>query len=149
MKFEWKMGLAMCVLALAVFPLVAADVMPRSEWHNLVSECAQNAQTLRETMAKVSPADQDALLAEVNEAIAKMPGNDEVKGAMFYAANSAAVRSAAPGNLATVLAEVFATVPPEFLTDINERFQYLLFPFRQFHGAPLVFLRVFTEVLAL
>ena len=127
MKFEWKMGLAMCVLALAVFPLVAADVMPRSEWHNLVSECAQNAQTLRETMAKVSPADQAALLAEVNEAIAKMPGNDEVKGAMFYAANSAAVRSAAPGNLATVLAEVFATVPPEFLTDINERFAKEIF----------------------
>lgn len=127
MKFEWKKGLAMCVLALAVSPLVAADAMPRSEWHNLVSECAQNSQTLRETMAKVSPADQAALLAEVNEAIAKMPGSDEVKGAMFYAANSAAVKSAASGNLATVLAEVFATVPPEFLTDINERFAKEIF----------------------
>lgn len=127
MKFEWKKGLAMCVLALAVSPLVAADAMPRSEWHNLVSECAQNSQTLRETMAKVSPADQAALLAEVNEAIAKMPGNDEVKGAMFYAANSAAVKSAAQGNLAAILAEVFATVPPEFLTDINERFAKEIF----------------------
>ena len=128
MKFEWKKGLAVCVFALAVSPLVAvADSMPRSEWHNLVSECAQNSQTLRDTMAKIAPAEQAAFLAEVNEAIAKMPGNDEVKGAMFYAANSAAVKSAAKGNLATVLAEVFATVPPEFLTDINERFAKELF----------------------
>ncbi len=120
---KMKKALAACALLfLIASPLAAADAMPRSEWHNLVSACAQNPQTLRETMAKVSPGDQVALLAEVNEAIAKMPGSDEVKGALFYAANSAAVKSAAKGNLANVLAEVFATVPPEYLTVINERF---------------------------
>lgn len=123
MKFGWKRTLAVCALVLSVSPLVAADgAMPRAEWHARVGACAQNAQTLRETMQKVAPADQTALLGEVNAAIARMPGSDEVKGARFYAANSAAVRSAAKGNLANVLAEVFATVPPEFLTDINERF---------------------------
>ncbi len=127
MKIEWKKMLTMCAFALIVSPLAAADAMPRSEWHNLVSDCAQNAQTLRETMAKVAPGDQAALLAEVNEAISKMPGSDEVKGAMFYAANSAAVKSAAKGNLVNVLAEVFATVPPEYLTDINERFAKEIF----------------------
>ncbi len=120
MKVEWKKALAMCVFALFASSLVAA--MPRSEWHNLVSDCAKDPQVLRETMAKVSPGDQTALLAEVNAAISKMPGSDEVKAAMFYAANSAAVKSAAKGNLANVLAEVFATVPPEYLTVINERF---------------------------
>lgn len=127
MKIEWKKAVAMCALALVASPLVAADAMPRSEWHNLVSDCAQNPQTLRDTMTKVAPSDQAALLAEVNEAISKMPGSDEVKGAMFYAANSAAVKSAAKGNLANVLAEVFATVPPEYLTDINERFAKEIF----------------------
>ena len=128
MKNEWKKkALAACVLALVVSPLVAAEVLPRSEWHARVGECAQNAQTLRGTMAQVAPAEQAAFLAEVNEAIAKMPGSDEVKGALFYAANSAAVKSAAKGNVATVLAEVFATVPPEYLTDINERFAKEIF----------------------
>ena len=127
MKTGWKKVVAVCALALFVSPLVAADAMPRSEWHNLVSECAQNPQTLRETMGKVSPADQTALLAEVNAAIAKMPGSDEVRGAMFYAANAAAVKSAAKDNLANVLAEVFATVPPEYLTEINERFAKEIF----------------------
>lgn len=127
MKIEWKKVVAMCALALLASPVVAADAMPRSEWHNLVSDCAQNPQTLKDTMSKVSPSDQVVLLAEVNEAISKMPGSDEVKGAMFYAANSAAVKSAAKGNLANVLAEVFATVPPEYLTDINERFAKEIF----------------------
>lgn len=122
MKTEWKKAVAMCALALFVSPLIAADAMSRSEWHNLVSESAQNPQTLRSTMSKVAPEEQAAFLAEVNAAIAKMPGSDEVKCAMFYAANSAAVKSAAKGNLANVLAEVFATVPLEYLTDINERF---------------------------
>ena len=67
MKFEWKMGLAMCVLALAVFPLVAADVMPRSEWHNLVSECAQNAQTLRESYGVAVKKGNTALLEAINQ----------------------------------------------------------------------------------
>ncbi|MGN0847573.1 MAG: hypothetical protein ACI4RA_09350 [Kiritimatiellia bacterium] len=122
MKIEWKKALAMCAFALAVSPLAAADVMPRSEWHGLVSDCAQNPQTMRETMAKVAPEDQVALLAEVNEAISRMPGSDEVKSAKFYAASHAAVQGTAKGNLAYVLAEIFATVPPEFLTDINEKF---------------------------
>lgn len=122
MKKELKMMAAACAMALIALPASAADAMPRSEWHAKVSDCAQSADVLRETIAQVSPADQVALLSEVNAAIAAMPGNDEVKGARFYAANSAAVRSAAKGNLPAVLAEVFATVPPEFLTDINERF---------------------------
>lgn len=127
MKLEWRKSLAACALALCVSPLMAADAMPRSEWHNLVSECAQNPQSLRDTMSKVQADDQAKLLGEVNAAIAKMPGSDEVKGAMFYAANAAAVKSAAKGNLANVLAEVFATVPPEYLTAINERFAKEIF----------------------
>ena len=104
MKNEWKKkALAVCVLALVVSPLVAADVLPRSEWQARVGDCAQNAQTLRGTMAQVAPAEQAAFLAEVNAAIAKMPGSDEVKGALFYAANSAAVKSAAKGDRKSVV----------------------------------------------
>jgi len=127
MRLNWKNIVAAFAVALIVSPVAGADPMPRSEWHNLVGECTQNTKALRETMAKISPEDQALFLAEVNGAIAKMPGSDEVKAATFYAANSAAVKSAAKNNLAVVLAEVFATVPPEFLTDINERFAKEIF----------------------
>ncbi len=143
MKIKQMKTLMAGVFALAAAVVCAADAMPRSEWHAIVGDCAQSPQTLRGTMAKVAPADQTALLGEVNEAIAKMPGSDEVKGARFYAANSAAVKSAAKGNLANVLAEVFATVPPEYLTDINERFAAEVFsrtanPNRTFSDAEYV-----------
>lgn len=125
MKCTKKMA-AMCVMAFAL-PFAAVAEMPRSEWHNLVSESAQNPETLKNTISQLSASDQVAFVAEVNEAIGKMPGSEEVKAAAYYAANKAAVSGATKENRAVVLAEVYATVPPEFLTDINERFATELF----------------------
>ncbi len=125
MKCNIMKVLAACALSLAALP-VAAE-MPRSEWHALVGDCAQNPQTLKQTIAQLSAEDQVAFVNEVNEAISKMPGSDESKAAAFYAANRAAVSGASKNNLANVLAEVFATVPPEYLTEINERFATDLF----------------------
>jgi len=129
MNVNWKSVVAAMAVAMVAAPGMAADSMPRSEWHNLVSECVQNTQTFKDTMSKVSAEDQVLLLAEVNAAIAKLPGSDEVKAATFYAVNSEALKSASKkkdgsgkSNVPKVLAEVFATVPPEYLTVINERF---------------------------
>lgn len=127
MKCEWKKIAAMCAFALCIAPMVASAEMPRSEWHAKVSDCVQDAQVLKDTISQLSASDQTAFLAEVNDAISKMPGSDDVKGAKFYAANRAAVTGATKDNRAAVLAEVFATVPPEYLTDINERFATELF----------------------
>ena len=119
--------LAVCALALAALPIYAADTMPRSEWHALVGDCAQNPQTLKQTISKLSADDQLAFVQEVNAAISKMPGSNEEKGAAFYNANRAAVTGAGKENLKAVLAEVYATVPVEYLTEINERFAKELF----------------------
>lgn len=121
-----RMVLAGVILAWASV-LLAAETMPRAQWQGLVGDAALNPQTMRQTMGQLSVADQVAFLAEVNAAIAKMPGSSEVKAAAFYAANRAALGGATKSNLAAVLAEVFATVPPEFLTEINERFASDLF----------------------
>lgn len=121
MKCSWTKTLALGAFVLTMTPFAVSAEMPRSEWHNLVGDCAQNPQTLKSTIAQLSAADQAAFVAEVNEAISKMPGSDEVKAAAFYNANKAAVQGA-KGNVPAVLAEVFATVPPEYLTEINERF---------------------------
>lgn len=101
--------------------------MPRSEWHALVGDCAQNAAQLKTTIAKLSAQDQTAFLAEVNDAISKMPGSSEARAEKFLAANRAAVTGATKENRAAVLAEVFATVPPEYLTLVNENFARDLF----------------------
>jgi adenylate kinase len=79
------------------------------------------------TMKKLSAEDQKTFLAEVNEAISKMPGSNESLTATYLNVNHAALKGSQPGNLATLVAEVFATVPPESLAVINERFAADLF----------------------
>ena len=110
---------------LAAFVLTAA--VNRDAWIGKVGECAQDAAAMRATVASLPAEDQVAFLAAVNAAIAAMPGSDDVKAARFLAANRAAVIGASSTNRLAVLAEVFATVPPEYLTDINENFASDLF----------------------
>ena len=118
-----KMMIALASAALTVW----AAEMPRSEWHAKVGDCAQDPALLKQTIGQLSASDQTAFLAEVNDAISKMPGSDEVKAAKFLDANRAAVSGASKENRSAVLAEVFATVPPEYLTVINESFASDLF----------------------
>jgi hypothetical protein len=113
-------------LVCAAYAAFSAE-MPRSEWHAKVGDCAQDPALLKQTISQLSAADQTAFLAEVNDAISKMPGSDEVKAAKFLDANRAAVSGATASNRSAVLAEVFATVPPEYLTVVNENFASDLF----------------------
>ena len=92
-----------------------------------IDRAVENPQVMTDLMKGLSAADQKQFLADVNEAIAKMPGSIEERTALFLNANSAAMRAAAPGNMQTLVAEVFATVPPECLTVIAERFAIDLF----------------------
>jgi hypothetical protein len=73
-------------------------------------------------MPKLSAEDQLQFLGQVNEAIGAMPGSKDQKAALLYAANRAAVFGATRENRTAALAEVFATVPLEVLSVINERF---------------------------
>ena len=100
--------------------LAALAQMPRSEWHAKVGVCALEPAMLKATISQLSSADKTAFLAEVNDAISKMPGSVEVKAAKFLAANRAAVAGAGSADRLAVLAEVYATVPVEYLTVINE-----------------------------
>lgn len=115
-----KKGFLFLMAACAALALVAQ--MPRSEWHAKVGECALDPVVLKTVIGQLSSADKTAFLAEVNEAISKMPGSQEAKAAQFLAVNRSAVVGAGSADRAAVLAEVFATVPPEALTVINEEF---------------------------
>ena len=108
------------IVAASAFVLSAE--MPRSEWHAKVGDCALDPAALKATIAQLSSADKTAFLAEVNDAISKMPGSEEVKASKYLAANRAAVAGAGAEDRAAVLAEVYATASPEALTVINEEF---------------------------
>lgn len=93
-----------------------------------IGQAVSDAAVLASTMKELSAGDQVAFLAEVNGAIAKMPGSSESKAAAFLETNRAAIKAASgKGNVRNLLAEAFATVPLEALAVLNERFAAELF----------------------
>ena len=114
-------------LVLCAIPFAASAALSKAEWQAQVGECANNPSAMKATIAQIPPSEQAEFVANVNKAIAEKPGSKESKAADYYAANKAAVAAAAKEAKSSVLAEVFATVPVEYLTDINERFASELF----------------------
>ena len=116
------------VLAMVMAAGVAlADTMSLAEARGKIGEAINDPAKMTEVMKSLSAADQKAFVAEVNEAISKMPGSEDSKRETFVEVNRAAMRGAAKGNLITIFAEVFATVPPDALTEVNEDFANRLF----------------------
>ena len=101
--------------------------LPLAEARAQIGAVVEDPSSMTGVMRQLAPSDQTAFLADVNAAIAKMPGSNEEKAARFLNVNRAALKGAAKGNLADLVAEVFATVPPEALTIVNERFAADLF----------------------
>ena len=114
-----------------MFSLVAAvgfgAALSLAEARGKIGEAVVNPSVMTSTVKQLSAADQKSFLADCNEAVGKMPGSAESKAATYLAVNRAALKGAAKGNLSDMLAEVFATVPPESLTVVNERFAADLF----------------------
>ena len=103
--------------------LVAQDkTMSSADARGKIGDIISNPSDMTSVMKQLAAADQASFLADVNAAISKMPGSPEEKTSKFVAVNSAALKGAQKGNLTTLVAEVFATVPPESLTAINEQF---------------------------
>lgn len=121
-KFLTVVGACVALAATAQDKVVAL-AEARAGIGDVISKPAQ----MTVVMNRLSAADQMSFLAEVNSAIAKMPASNEEKTAKFLDVNAAALKGAKKGNLANLLAEVFATVPPESLTVVNERFAADLF----------------------
>lgn len=116
------MRFRLAVLAACVASVSLAAKVSLSDARARIGECIQSTSALSATVKSLAPADQLSFLREVNEALGKMPGSAEAKAARFLNVNRAAVTAADAGNRTKMFAEVFATVPPEFLTIINERF---------------------------
>jgi len=112
------------VIALAIAgSLFAQDkAMSLADAKGKIGDVIADPASMTAVMKQLSAEDQTAFLAEVNAAIAKMPGSADELAAKFLAVDSAALQGAKDGNLTALVAEVYATVPPNALTVINESF---------------------------
>lgn len=108
-----------CLLSCLTMAVVA-EAISLADARAQIGDCIADSAKMTSVMKQVPAAEQAALLAEVNEAISKMRGSNEAKVAAYLNANKAALRGAAKGNVATLLAEVYATVAPEALPIISE-----------------------------
>lgn len=106
---------------------VTAGALTLSEAGAKLAEAAENSDTMASVMKELSAGDQVKFLKSVNSAIDAMPVSDAQKTAKFIAANKAALKNAADGNVKALLAEVFATSSVKSLTEINEQFAKELF----------------------
>ena len=127
MKMQWMKMMAICALALVAAPMFAqgAAVMPREQWLQKVDECGTNPATMSSVMSQLSADDQKDLIGKVNASISAMRGSAEQKAAAAIQANLAGIKAAMAQNKEkraanAVIAEAFATLPPEYLPQFAE-----------------------------
>ena len=122
------LGMAVAAVVMTSHASFAQETaLPLAEARAQIGAIVEDPSSMTGVMKRLAAADQTAFLADVNAAIAKMPGSNEEKAARFLNVNRAALKGSAKGNLANLVAEVFATVSPEALTIVNERFAADLF----------------------
>lgn len=133
MKARAMIMMAMAFCAAVVFaqqPSAGADAQKTvslTDARGQIDKAIESSDVMESLMKGLSAEDQKQFLSDVNKAIGELPGSIEEKTAKYLNANHAALKAAKKGNLKTLLAEVFATVSPEALTVINERFAEDLF----------------------
>ena len=115
-----KKLLMVATMAMASVLFAQDKTMSSADARGKIGDIISDPASMTSVMKQLAAADQASFLADVNAAISKMPGSPEEKTSKFVAVNSAALKGAQKGNLTTLVAEVFATVPPESLTAINE-----------------------------
>ena len=117
-----KKLLMVATMAMASALFAQDKTMSSADARGKIGDIISNPASMTSVMKQLAAADQASFLADVNAAIAKMPGYPEEKTTKYLDVNTAALKGAQKGNLTTLVAEVFATVPPESLTAINESF---------------------------
>jgi len=101
---------------------------PVAEARAKIGAIIADPDVMTEVMKTLSPEDQKIFLADVNAAIAKLPGSTEDRTAKYLNINRAALKGVAPGeSMQSLLAVTFATVPAESLIVLSERYAVDLF----------------------
>jgi len=85
-----------------------------------ITQVIDNPKEMTAVMKTLSPENQKAFLAEVVAAISAMPAAESDRTGKFVDVVNAALAGSQKGNALTLVAEVFATVPPTALAAVNE-----------------------------
>lgn len=108
-------AMALCAASLNAMSLAEA----RGKTDAVIADPAEMTAVIKQ----LSAADQKSFVADVNAAIAKLPGSAEEKSAKIANVARAALKGAAKGNakaLEALVAEIYATAPVESLCYLNE-----------------------------
>ncbi|MBE6381725.1 MAG: hypothetical protein E7049_01755 [Lentisphaerae bacterium] len=123
MKTMMMLGVAAIVSA----AVVNAEALSLADARAQIDPVVKDPAKTGEVVSQLDAADQVAFLSELNAAIEALPGSAEEKVAKYVDVNESALKASKKGNLQAMLAETFATVPPEALTLVNERLAADLF----------------------
>ena len=110
----------MAVAAMMAAGVALADGMTIVEARKQIVAAIADPSVMTSTISQLPAEDQRQYLADVVAAVSKMPGSQEEAGAAYLNVCRAALKGSQKGNLTTLIAEVFATVPPEYLPVISE-----------------------------
>lgn len=105
----------------------AAMAMSLQEAQAQIPGVVANSVKMADIMKQLTEDDQIEFLAMVNKAIAELNGSANEIAALYVSVNEEALKAHGKDNLKALLATTFATVPPEYLTVVNERFAADLF----------------------
>ena len=110
----------MAVAAAVAAGVALADGMTIVEARKQIVAAIADPAVMTSTISQLSAEDQKQYLADVVAAVGKMPGSQEEAAAAYLNVCRAALKGSQKGNLATLLAEIFATVPVEYLPVVSE-----------------------------
>ncbi len=113
--------LALMALAVMAIGGAIAQEVALATARSQITQALESADVMAQLFKGLSAQDQVTFLSEVNAAIEKMPASNDEKAAKYLAVNKVALQNVKKGNSANLLAEMVATVPPEYLTILNER----------------------------
>ena len=115
-----KKILMVAAAVLSVGVACAQEMATLVEARKKIVDSIANPAVMTATVKDLSAEDQRQYLADVVAAIGKMPGSHEEIAASYLSVCRAALKGSQKGNLAAMIAEVFATVPPSYLPIICE-----------------------------
>ena len=116
------MNKLMVVTAATLFA-ASLNAMSLAEARGMTDKVISDPSEMTSVMKELSAADQKSFVADVNEAISKLPGSVEEKTAKVVNVTRAALKGADRSdrkNLENLIAEVYATAPLESLCAVNE-----------------------------
>lgn len=116
------MNKLMAVTAVTLFA-ASLNAMSLAEARGKTDAVIADPAEMTTVIKQLSAADQKSFVADVNAAIAKLPGSAEEKSAKVVNVARAALKGASKGNakdLESLVAEIYATAPVGSLCNLNE-----------------------------